>query len=158
MEMEESVVLVSLCCFFAHICSRPSLLLSTDRVPRQAEKAQPNGCAFLMLFSDVNDLQLARLEERLNQVLQGMAQDRESQKQQYEKTEELAQSITKLDGRMGQVEQSLTQQAPTIEEFITIKHKVVGAGIAGKWVWAIASGLITFIWTAKKEIAAWLGN
>ncbi|WP_419027357.1 transposase [Dysosmobacter sp.] len=35
MEMEESVVLVSLCCFFAHICSRPSLLLSTDRVPRQ---------------------------------------------------------------------------------------------------------------------------
>lgn len=33
--MEESVVLVSLCCFFAHICSRPSLLLSTDRVPRQ---------------------------------------------------------------------------------------------------------------------------
>ena len=61
--MEKSVVLVSFCCFFAHICSRPSLLLSTDRVPRQAEKAQPNGCAFLMLFSDVNDLQLARLKE-----------------------------------------------------------------------------------------------
>ena len=35
--MEESVVLVSLCCFFAHICSRPSLLLSADRVPRQTE-------------------------------------------------------------------------------------------------------------------------
>ena len=29
--------LVSLCCFFAHICSRPSLLLSTDWVPRQTE-------------------------------------------------------------------------------------------------------------------------
>src|SRR5574344_73973 len=27
------------------------------------EKAQPNGCAFLMLFSDMNDLQLARLKE-----------------------------------------------------------------------------------------------
>ena len=27
----------SLCCFFAHIWSRPSLLLSTDRVPRQTE-------------------------------------------------------------------------------------------------------------------------
>ena len=38
--MEESVVLVSLCCFFAHICSRPSLLLSTDRVPRQSEELQ----------------------------------------------------------------------------------------------------------------------
>ncbi|ATW58127.1 hypothetical protein CNR35_00031 [Pseudomonas phage inbricus] len=110
------------------------------------------------MSTEPTEVQLARLEERLNQVLQGMAQDRESRKQQYEKTEELAQSITKLDGRMGQVEQSLTQQAPTIEEFITIKHKVVGAGIAGKWVWAIAGGLITFLWTAKKEIAAWLGN
>ena len=40
MEMEESVVLVSLCCFFAHICSRPSLLLSTDRVPRQTERSR----------------------------------------------------------------------------------------------------------------------
>ena len=29
----------SLCCFFAHICSRPSLLLSTDRVPRQTDAA-----------------------------------------------------------------------------------------------------------------------
>ena len=40
MEMEESVVLVSFCCFFAHICSRPSLLLSTDRVPRQTERGK----------------------------------------------------------------------------------------------------------------------
>ena len=48
MEMEESVVLVSLCCFFAHICSRSSLLLSTDRVPRQTEEHHPNGwCSFL---------------------------------------------------------------------------------------------------------------
>ena len=38
MEMEGSVVFVSFCCFFAHICSRPSLLLSADRVPRQTEK------------------------------------------------------------------------------------------------------------------------
>ena len=29
----------SLCCFFAHICSRSSLLLSTDRVPRQTDAA-----------------------------------------------------------------------------------------------------------------------
>ena len=32
-------LLPSLCYFFAHICSRPSLLLSTDRVPRQTETA-----------------------------------------------------------------------------------------------------------------------
>ena len=44
MEMEGSVVLVSLCCFFAHICSRPSLLLITIWVPRQTEPARgPQG-------------------------------------------------------------------------------------------------------------------
>ena len=38
LEMEGPVTFVSLCCFFAHICSRPSLLLSTDRVPRQTAR------------------------------------------------------------------------------------------------------------------------
>lgn len=38
--MEGPVVLVSLCCFFAHICSRPSLLLSTIWVPRQTESEE----------------------------------------------------------------------------------------------------------------------
>ena len=104
------------------------------------------------MSTEPTEVQLARLEERLNQVLQGMAQDRESLKRQYEKTEELAQSITKLDGRMGQVEQSLTQQAPTIEEFITIKHRVVGAGMMGKWVWAIAGGLIGMLFSARVHI------
>ena len=127
-----------------------------QKVHQTAQKSGKS-CDFPLFISiwtnlDVDDLQLARLEERLNQVLQGMAQDRESRKQQYEKTEELAQSITKLDGRMGQVEQSLTQQAPTIEEFITIKHRVVGAGMMGKWVWAIAGGLLGMLFSARVQI------
>ena len=40
--MEESVVLVSLCRFFAHICSRPCLLLITIWVPRQTEAGSLN--------------------------------------------------------------------------------------------------------------------
>ena len=39
--MEGPVVLVSFCCFFAHICSRPCLLLITDRVPRQTVRGIP---------------------------------------------------------------------------------------------------------------------
>ena len=37
MEMEGSVTFVSLCFFFAHICSKPCLRLIADRVPRQTE-------------------------------------------------------------------------------------------------------------------------
>ena len=44
MEMERPVVLVSLCCFFAHICSRSSLILSTDRVPRQTVAGKHGLC------------------------------------------------------------------------------------------------------------------
>ena len=48
MEMEGPVTFVSLCCFFAHICSRPSLLLITDWVPRQTEAAAEKAAAFFI--------------------------------------------------------------------------------------------------------------
>ena len=51
--MEESVVLVSLCCFFAHICSRSSLLLSTIWVPRQTEATPDRVLLFLLSLSGV---------------------------------------------------------------------------------------------------------
>lgn len=103
-------------------------------------------------------LLVVRLDERLNQVLRGLEQDRESRKAQYEKQEELKQELISMGSRLGQVEQSLTKQAPTIEEFITIKHKVVGAGMAGKWVWAILGGIISFLFTMRAEIITWLGK
>ncbi|AWY08127.1 hypothetical protein HOT48_gp112 [Klebsiella phage ZCKP1] len=43
-----------------------------------------------------------------------------------------------LSTRLKRVEESITKSEPTIEEFITIKHKVAGAGIFGKWAWAVA--------------------
>ena len=51
--MEESVVLVSFCCFFAHICSRPCLLLSADRVPRQTGKSRCIAAALVFSFHRV---------------------------------------------------------------------------------------------------------
>lgn len=101
-------------------------------------------------------VQMARIEERMKIIIEGLAQDRISRKEQYEKMEELSQTLTSVDGRVKTVEESLKQQAPTIEEFITIKHKVVGAGMAGKWIWVVLAGLVGFAFSMRVEIIKWL--
>ena len=50
-------------------------------------------------------------------------------------------SLQKMEGRLKNVEDSFAKSEPTIEEFITIKHKVAGAGVFGKWAGAGAHGL-----------------
>ncbi|AWN06197.1 putative tail-length tape measure protein [Erwinia phage phiEaP8] len=103
-------------------------------------------------------VQMARLEERLKIITEGLAQDRESRKQQYEATAEITKILASLDNRVGVVEKGFAESAPTIEEFITIKHRVVGAGLAGKWIWAGAGAILTFLFTFRKEIIAWLSK
>lgn len=103
-------------------------------------------------------VQMARLEERLKVITEGLAQDRESRKQQYETMHNISQSLASLDHRVGVVEKGFADSAPTIEEFVTIKHKVVGAGIAGKWLWTIAGCLIGMLFTFRREIIAWLSK
>lgn len=102
------------------------------------------------------EVQIARMEERISIVLTELQQARDSRKVQYEKLENIGRSIIELDNRIEGVEKSLAGQAPTIEEFITIKHKVQGAGLMGKWVWAAAAFLIGVIVSSKTTIIAWL--
>lgn len=102
------------------------------------------------------EVQIARMEERLSIFLTELQQARDSRKVQYEKLESISRSIIELSGRVERVEKSLAGQAPTIEEFITIKHKVQGAGLMGKWVWAGAAFLIGIIVASKETIISWL--
>lgn len=71
---------------------------------------------------------------------------------------ELRDSINDIGNRLKNVEDSLAKNEPTIEEFITIKHKVVGAGIFGKWVWAGAGAIIGVLAAARREIFAWFAG
>lgn len=92
---------------------------------------------------------LARLDERVNNMLQ--LQHRMSDQQ----TEQSAKMST-MENRMANVELSLTTSKPVIDEFITIKTKVVGAGQFGKWVWIFAASFVSFLIGARSEILAWL--
>lgn len=104
------------------------------------------------------ELLLVRLEERLKTLSENQSQDKRDREKLDETLSELKGSINNMDNRLKNVENSLAKSEPTIEEFITIKHKVAGAGIFGKWVWAGAGAIIGVLAAARREIFAWFAG
>jgi len=98
------------------------------------------------------EVQIARMDERLVMIIGDMKEARESRKEQYESTEALSGKITKLDSRVANVESSFAAAKPTIEEFIAVKHKVIGAGAAGKWLWVACGALIGMIAASREAV------
>lgn len=88
-------------------------------------------------------------------LFENQTRDRQDREKLEETLVELRDSINDIGNRLKNVEDSLAKNEPTIEEFITIKHKVVGAGIFGKWVWAGAGAIIGVLAAARREIFAW---
>lgn len=104
------------------------------------------------------ETQMARIDERLKSMMIELQAAKDGRKDQYEKMEDIGRQITSMDGRMKNVETSLAKSAPTIEEFITIKHKVVGAGAAGKYLYAGAGILIGILAASREFLISWLGG
>ena len=101
---------------------------------------------------------LARLEERLETLSKNQEKDERSKEKLEQTLSGLKDSVQRMEGRLKSVEDSLAKSEPTIEEFITIKHKVVGAGIFGKWVWAGAGAIIGVLADARREIFSWFAG
>lgn len=91
-------------------------------------------------------------------LFDNQARDRQDREKLEETLAELRDSINDIGNRLKNVEDSLAKNEPTIEEFITIKHKVVGAGIFGKWAWAGAGAIIGVLAAARREIFAWFAG
>lgn len=91
-------------------------------------------------------------------LFDNQTRDRQDREKLEETLVELRDSINDIGNRLKNVEDSLAKNEPTIEEFITIKHKVAGAGIFGKWVWAGAGAIIGVLAAARREIFAWFAG
>ncbi len=91
-------------------------------------------------------------------LFENQTRERQDREKLEETLVELRDSINDIGNRLKNVEDSLAKNEPTIEEFITIKHKVVGAGIFGKWVWAGAGAIIGVLAAARREIFAWFAG
>ena len=108
--------------------------------------------------NEPDNVTLARLEERLRTIFENQTRESREREKMEESIKKLSESMGDLSIRLKRVEESITKSEPTIEEFITIKHKVVGAGIFGKWVWAGAGAIIGVLAAARREIFTWFAS
>lgn len=108
--------------------------------------------------NEPDNVSLARLEERLRNIFENQTREAREREKMEESIKKLSESMGDLSIRLKRVEESITKSEPTIEEFITIKHKVAGAGIFGKWVWAGAGAIIGVLAAARREIFAWFAS
>lgn len=109
-------------------------------------------------MSDATEVMLARLDERFRTLFENQERERKDRDKLEASLASLKESVTDISNRLKTVEDSLAKNEPTIEEFITIKHKVVGAGIFGKWVWAAAGAIIGILAATRREIFAWFAG
>jgi len=98
------------------------------------------------------EVRLARLEENFKFLVEDAKEAKLARKGQYETMEAMSKTMINVGNDIVEVKAKLAGQAPTIEEFITIKHKVVGAGMIGKWVWAAGAGIIGFVYGAREHL------
>lgn len=102
--------------------------------------------------SESTEVQMARIDEQLKVIVRELSDAKMGRKEQYSEIEKVNLNMVDISSRLKIVEDSMTKNAPTIEEFITIKHKVVGAGMAGKWLWAIGGILLGLVAAIKTNI------
>lgn len=98
------------------------------------------------------DIQLARLDERMKMILDRMSDTQESNAKTQAWMNKVDNSLHDITSRVTNVESSLNRAAPTIEEFITIKHKVIGAGVAGKWMWLTMGTLLGLVISMREQL------
>lgn len=104
------------------------------------------------------EVRVARLEEQLRFLVEEAKEAKTNRKGQYENIELLRQAMTTMAGEVTEVKTKLAGQAPTIEEFITIKHKVVGAGKLGGWLWTAGAFLIGILAASRETIVDWIAK
>lgn len=104
------------------------------------------------------EAQLARIDERLRLVMVQNDKAEASRKEQYQFNERIERTVGDMSVKVTNVENKLATASPTIEEFITIKHKIVGAGKLGKYLWLAGGALITLAYNSREAILKWLGH
>lgn len=107
-------------------------------------------------MSETLEVQMVRLQEQLKAVITSLSEDRDSRKESDKQLTSIAISTANLDRRLEVVEKQLAKDAPTIEEFITIKHQVKGAGMLGRWLWLFGGMMIAGLFNAREAIRGFL--
>lgn len=101
---------------------------------------------------------MARLQEQMKTILTRLDEAKEESKGQKRWMREMSNTLSDVDRRLGGVEENFARASPTIDEFMVIKHKVVGAGLLGRWLWTGLGALLTFLYTIRETVFSWLSK
>lgn len=105
-----------------------------------------------------SEVQVARFDERFQMLVERFGTWETKQEEQHQSIERLSRSIEKVDSRIANVEEQVAAAHPTIQEFISIKQKVVGAGTIGKWLWYSGVFLLGLVATFREAIFNWFAK
>ena len=100
-------------------------------------------------MSDSMEVQVARIAEGMRIIVKDLDDAAINRNSQYKRVEEIALSVALMDARVKNMESTIASNAPTLAEFIAMKHKVQGAGIFGRWIWVAAGALIGLLINIK---------
>lgn len=98
------------------------------------------------------EIQLARMDERVKMILDRMEEGQEAHALTRRWMERTDHTLHDINARVSNVETSLAKNAPTIEEFMVIKQQVIGAGMAGRWLWVGLGTVLGLIISLKDTI------
>lgn len=104
------------------------------------------------------EAQIARLDERVKTLLQLLEKKESTESAMQQWMGSVDQILSQMNHRMENVEKSLATSAPTINEFIVLKHKVLGAGVLGKAIWVGGAAIIGFLYGAREQFFAFMTN
>lgn len=102
------------------------------------------------------EVQLARLDERNKMILMIMENDQREAKESREQLKEAFESLRAIDSRLERLEGSLATSQSTRDEFRKVKHKLIGAGFLGRWVWIVLTGTLGLLYTMREHIIAFV--
>ena len=105
-------------------------------------------------MSESPEVQIARLEERLKSLVLLLEKEEDNRMDMHQWMGSVDRTLAQMGGRIENVEKSLASSAPTINEFMVLKHKVVGAGVLGKALWVSSAALIGFLYGTKEHVIA----
>lgn len=109
-------------------------------------------------MSEIIETRVVRLEEKLSFLVEEAKEAKLARKLQYSTNEDNRIQMAAIGHSLAMVQTKLDGQTPTIEEFISIKQKVIGAGKIGKAIWAAGVFVIGVAYSSREAILHWFSK
>lgn len=84
---------------------------------------------------ETTETRIARLDEQVKTLVDKVNKNQDAVANVNSWMASVDNTLSSMNYRFSSVEQNVTRSVEAINEFNSIKNKVIGASLAGKWVW-----------------------